>query len=232
MRRLAVIVTALTVAAVQLHAGILDWLLGSRDDNAKTIEWMMTYWDENVSHVSLPKEDALRLAKACLHYDRNPKQRFVDMMEYSHTDAILLQNAFHSYDPDTQRFTDPATTDMTVNGPIQLTHAGRLLLIMMRDDVPNANFLERVMDSPSKHSDNGAVSKNQSNSQRENAGQVSPPAEISPPRFVTNTQSVSVGAVVLPAGTRLEFVSKEAADVRIRYEGAEYAIPISATDLK
>ncbi len=55
-------------------------------------------------------------------------------------------------------------------------------------------------------------------------------------RFVTITQSVSLplpyGATVLPVGTQLEFISREGSDVRIRYAGREYAIPISATDLK
>jgi hypothetical protein len=100
------------------------------------------------------------------------------------------------------------------------------------------------LNSSSQNSQNDAVSQNQSNSQRENAAQASPAeqqvphfslskivGEVSPPRFVTITQSVSIGAVVLPVGTRLEFVSKEGSDVRIRYEGVEYAIPVSATDL-
>jgi hypothetical protein len=50
-------------------------------------------------------------------------------------------------------------------------------------------------------------------------------------KFVTITQSVSVGGTVLPAGTRLEFLSKADADVLVRYKDGEYAIPISATDL-
>ena len=52
------------------------------------------------------------------------------------------------------------------------------------------------------------------------------------PRFVKITQSASVGTTVLPAGTRVEFVSQEGSDFHIRYKGGEYAIPISATDLK
>jgi hypothetical protein len=77
-----------------------------------------------------------------------------------------------------------------------------------------------------------------------------------PPQFVTITQSVLVGSAapragtpfegltarffrgisasraVLPAGTRLDFVSRVGSDVLIRYKGGEYIIPISATDLK
>src|SRR5439155_7731584 len=45
-------------------------MVGLRDN---AIAWMMTYWEDNVSLSSLPKEDALRLAKACVQYDRNPK---------------------------------------------------------------------------------------------------------------------------------------------------------------
>jgi hypothetical protein len=37
---------------------------------------------------------------------------------------------------------------------------------------------------------------------------------------------------VLPAGTRLDFVSRVGSDVLIRYKGGEYIIPVSATDLK
>jgi Uncharacterised protein family UPF0547 len=77
-----------------------------------------------------------------------------------------------------------------------------------------------------------------------------------PPQFVTITQSVLVGSAapragtrfegltarffrgisasraVLPAGTRLDFVSRVGSDVLIRYKGGEYIIPVSATDLK
>jgi hypothetical protein len=62
------------------------------------------------------------------------------------------------------------------------------------------------------------------------------PTGVSPPQLVTITQSVSVplpyGTTVLPVGTRLAFVSRDGSDVRIRYAGGEYTIPISATDLK
>jgi hypothetical protein len=52
-------------------------------------------------------------------------------------------------------------------------------------------------------------------------------------QLVTLTQSVSISGTVLPVGTRLELVSLEGpAGVRVRYAGGEYAIPISATDLK
>jgi hypothetical protein len=56
--------------------------------------------------------------------------------------------------------------------------------------------------------------------------------EATLPGVVTITQSVSIGAAELPAGTRLEFVSKEGSEVHLRYAGVEYVIPISATDLK
>ena len=84
-----------------------------------------------------------------------------------------------------------------------------------------------------------------------------PTAETTPPpQFVTITQSVLVGSgalsagtpfegltarffrgissrrAVLPAGTRLDFVSRVGTDVYIRYKGGEYVIPISATDLR
>jgi hypothetical protein len=56
------------------------------------------------------------------------------------------------------------------------------------------------------------------------------------PQFITTTQSVSFavsyGNIQLPSGTRLDFVSKDGADIHIRYQGVEYVIPISATDLK
>src|SRR5205823_14185475 len=53
---------------------------------------------------------------------------------------------------------------------------------------------------------------------------------------VTIMQSVSIalpqGDTVLPVGTELEFISRDGSDVRVRYSGQEYWIPISATDLK
>jgi hypothetical protein len=51
-------------------------------------------------------------------------------------------------------------------------------------------------------------------------------------KLVTLTQPLSIGGTALPVGTQLEFVSQNRAEVGIRYAGAEYMIPISATDLK
>ena len=51
-------------------------------------------------------------------------------------------------------------------------------------------------------------------------------------QFVTIRQSISIGTDTLPAGTRLELVSKEGSEVHVRYQGVVYGIPISATDLK
>jgi hypothetical protein len=55
------------------------------------------------------------------------------------------------------------------------------------------------------------------------------------PDLVSLKQPVRIvrpyGDTVLPVGTKLEFVSRYAAEVHIRYIGTEYAIPISATDL-
>ena len=62
------------------------------------------------------------------------------------------------------------------------------------------------------------------------------PAPTRPPQFVTITRSLSLplqnGTDVLPVGTQLEFVSQKGSEVHIRYRDGEYAIPISATDLK
>jgi hypothetical protein len=50
-------------------------------------------------------------------------------------------------------------------------------------------------------------------------------------QFVTIVQSVSVDHVVLAAGTRLEFISKEGAQVHVRCGVREYTVPIFVTDL-
>jgi hypothetical protein len=57
------------------------------------------------------------------------------------------------------------------------------------------------------------------------------------PKVVTITQLISIavqhGSVGVAAGTRLPFVSRAGDKVRVRYyDGADYDIPISATDLK
>jgi len=65
-----------------------------------------------------------------------------------------------------------------------------------------------------------------------------PPASTQPqsPQSVTLTQPVVLqieyGSVTLPVGTRLQFVSRDAANVRVRYMGSDQLIPISSTDLK
>ena len=57
-----------------------------------------------------------------------------------------------------------------------------------------------------------------------------------PMRMIMLTQPVSVqvqfGTVTLPAGTKLEFVSRAGGEVHVRYLNSEEMIPISATDLK
>jgi hypothetical protein len=62
------------------------------------------------------------------------------------------------------------------------------------------------------------------------AGKVA--VEAKPPPFVTLTQSVSIRSGVIPVGTRLEVVFRQGNDLHIRFAGSEYAILISATDLK
>jgi phosphatidylserine/phosphatidylglycerophosphate/cardiolipin synthase-like enzyme len=56
------------------------------------------------------------------------------------------------------------------------------------------------------------------------------------PQFVTLTQPVTIkipfGQAVLAAGTRLQVVSLDGQQVRVRYLDAEYAIPTAATDLR
>ena len=112
----------------------------------------MKYWEENGNHYSLPKEDAQKLAKACVQYDQNPKQRFVEMVESSTTYGSLLGEAFHYYDPDARRFTDSPETINIAGEPKQLTHAERLFFQMIvRQDTPNANFLERVIGGSSSN---------------------------------------------------------------------------------
>jgi hypothetical protein len=66
-----------------------------------------------------------------------------------------------------------------------------------------------------------------------------PPASAKPfvePDFVTIVNSVSIkipyGIVGLQPGTKLRFVARNGENVRVQYMGAEYEIPISATDLK
>ena len=65
-----------------------------------------------------------------------------------------------------------------------------------------------------------------------------PPAATQPesPQTVTLTRPVVLqieyGSVSLPAGTKLQFISRDAANVRVRYMGADQLIPISSTDFK
>jgi hypothetical protein len=71
------------------------------------------------------------------------------------------------------------------------------------------------------------------------AAQFSPPPEIaesiqpkSEMRLVTVSQPVTVpsehGNITLPSGSRVQFVSREGSDIRIRYAGKDLLIPSSA----
>jgi hypothetical protein len=62
------------------------------------------------------------------------------------------------------------------------------------------------------------------------------PVSATPPQFVTTTQPVTInimyGRTAIPPGTKLQFVSRDAQSVTVRYMGEKYSIPISSTDLK
>src|SRR5439155_24259112 len=62
-----------------------------------------------------------------------------------------------------------------------------------------------------------------------------PPVAL-PETMFTLTKSVSIqtpyGSVTLQRGTKLTLTSREGDNVRFRHVGADYEIPISATDLK
>jgi len=58
-----------------------------------TFASMMDYWDDNAAHTRLPREDAERMAKACLYYDRNPKQRFIELVSYTKIYGSLVAEA-------------------------------------------------------------------------------------------------------------------------------------------
>jgi trehalose-6-phosphatase len=83
----------------------------------------------------------------------------------------------------------------------------------------------------SSHAVAATVSRLQSEQQAKLANAAALEATAQP-QFVTIKQSVAVGTDVLPSGTQLEFIAKHDPDVWVRYKGGEYAIPISATNLK
>ncbi len=57
-----------------------------------------------------------------------------------------------------------------------------------------------------------------------------PPPQI--PQIVTLTKAVTIGNVVLPPGTQLSLIGLSGDKVTISYEGSDYEIPASWTDLK
>jgi len=112
----------------------------------------MAYWEDNANHYSLPREDATRMARACLDYDRNPRQRFAELVGCADKYGSLVANAFHYYDPDTHKFTDSPTMGNVGGQSVELTNTARVVILSTSDgDDPNANFLARVPDSSSKH---------------------------------------------------------------------------------
>ena len=66
------------------------------------------------------------------------------------------------------------------------------------------------------------------------AGIGASPATVNraPSRFVTTRRPVSLGAEELPPRTQLEAISNDGSIVYVRYGGREYALPVSATDVK
>jgi hypothetical protein len=92
----------------------------------------------------------------------------------------------------------------------------------LQNEIGRADTLLRLLKSPSP-------------SRPANFREVTPsrPAEL--PTEVTLTKAipfeVKYGRVTLYPGTKLEFVGRNGDRVRVRYEGADYDIEISATDL-
>ena len=62
------------------------------------------------------------------------------------------------------------------------------------------------------------------------------PVPLGRPQFVTLLQPVTIqiqyGNVTLPSGSRVQFVSTEGADIRIRYAGTDALIPSSAASVQ
>jgi hypothetical protein len=96
-------------------------------------------------------------------------------------------------------------------------------------------FLEINVGTPAWLSSPHAVATSVSRLRPSHQARLTETVEMEPSpqlQFVTVRQPVPMGNEVLPAGTQLEFVSRADPDVWVRYKGAEYALPISATDLK
>ena len=81
----------------------------------------------------------------------------------------------------------------------------------------------------------GGLAANADLAREGDKNKTNPPASEAS-RFVTLTQPVTIkipfGQAVLAAGTRLQVVSHDGQQVRVRYLDAEYAVPTAATDLK
>lgn len=63
-----------------------------------------------------------------------------------------------------------------------------------------------------------------------------PPSPAGEPQFIVTTQPVTItimyGQTTIPRGTKLQYVSRDAQSVTVRYMGEKYSIPTKSTDLE
>jgi len=220
MRQLTIILTALAVAVIQSHAGILDWLRGSPPPK-----------DSSADATASFERGIARLQE---HGKRIFHTR--EIIELTHdikrTDSLIqpivgLVEIVVAGDPHPDI---PEANDVSL-----AFRDGSWVITSFTWRLPDISPMHVLPDSYTWKAVQACfVSDEATEAAVEATPSRAPPVEATSsqtPRIVTITQSVSVGAVELPVGTRLEFVSKEGFDLHIRYAGMEYVIPISATNL-
>jgi hypothetical protein len=134
------------IAAVGVY-----WYFYLRDD-VKVVS-MMDYYASHANTSSLRSEDAERLARACLKYDKNPEYRYRCIIAYVNQYGSIVGSAFHSYNPASNALGDSANIWRLAT------------LVVQQGDYENASFLKTVAaargtpSEPSNDSGNAQQSK-------------------------------------------------------------------------
>jgi hypothetical protein len=253
MRQLTVILTAFTVAAVQTHAGILDWLRGSpakggSADPVASFERGIARLQDNRNRIFQ------RSGKIDITYDVKKTDSLIEPVvgivsivvksppegPWGYSDLLL---AFRGGSWVITSF----TWRLSLIDPIHVLPDSyewkAIQACFVSDEATEAAIAatpspqpqpDRQSKSANEAEAAAAAATDNSATDKPASVQAAPPPRL---RWLTITQPVQVklrdyDLVWISYGETVQFVSEEGSNVRIRYAGEECVIPRSVTNLK
>ena len=182
---------------------------------------MMEYYASHVNTSSLRSEDAERLARACLKFDKNPEYRFRSIVAYTNQYGSIVGSAFRSYNPESNSLANRVDALRLRN------------LVVQNTDYENAHFLEAVATASSGSSEPSPVNPQQPTPEIPTVSDlpreiyVATPAPVPRYRYVLKAPvsvSVPYGAMTVPAKTEVRVLRQTANAYRVQSGKLEFDV--------